>query len=127
MSLGTNRGRTNTAVRGTTWPDVELDAGQLVVLDDEAGDGVVDDADGAGDELFALVGGEGGAVGEEDDVVGPLPDEVGVGEGLRGAAEHAEGLVPDLVAVAVGAVQQVAAPALARRRGCPGSRRAARW
>ena len=54
-----------------------------------------------------------GAVGEEDDVVGPLPHELGVGERLGGAAQHAERLVADLVAVAVGAVQQVAAPALA--------------
>ena len=37
-------------------------------------------------------------------------------DGVRGAAEHAEALVADLVAVAVGAVQQVAAPALADAR-----------
>ena len=73
---------------------LELDAAQLVVLDDEAGDGFVDDADGAGDELFALVGGQGGAVGEEHDVVGPLTDEVGVGDGsaeVAGAARTPRG------------------------------------
>ena len=53
------------------------------------------------------------AVGEQDDVVGPLPDQLRVRDRLRGAAEDAERLVADLVAVAVRAVQQVAAPALA--------------
>ena len=111
--MGDEGGRTNTAARGTTSPVVELDAGQLVVVDDQPGDRGVDDADGAGDELFALFGGEDGAVGEEHDVVGPLADQVGVGDGLGRAAEHAEGLVADLVAVAVGAVQQVATPPFA--------------
>ncbi len=52
-------------------------------------------------------------VDEEDDVVGPLPEQERVLDGVGRAAEHAEPLVADLVAVAVGAVQQVAAPALA--------------
>ena len=37
------------------WPSVELDAGEAVVVDDEAGDGLVHDADGAGGELFTLL------------------------------------------------------------------------
>ena len=52
------------------------------------------------------------AVGEEHDVGRPLADQVGVGDRFSGSAEYAEGLVAHLVAVAVRAVQQVAAPAL---------------
>ncbi len=89
---------------------------QPVVIDDQAGDGAVDDADGPGDELLALVGGERAGVGEEHDVAGPLPDDERVLDGVRGSTEYAEALVADLVAVAVGAVEQVAAPALADAR-----------
>ena len=99
----------------------------MVVLDDQADDRGVDHADGAGGELLALVGGEHGAVGEEHDIVGPLPDEVGVGDRLGSAAEHPDGLVADLVPVAVRTVQEVAAPALTDARGCREGRRAGRW
>ena len=51
---------------------------------------------------------------EEDDVVGPLAHEQGVLDGVRRAAEDAERLVAHLVAVAVGAVEQVASPPLAQ-------------
>ena len=46
------------------------------------------------------------------DVVGPLADQEGVLDGLRCAAKYANRLVADFVAVAVGAVQEVAAPPL---------------
>ena len=49
-------------------------------------------------------------VGEEDDVVGPLADEQGVLDGGGVGAEHAEWLVTNLPAVAVGAVEEVPAP-----------------
>ena len=104
---------------GGAWDDATAcddDAGEAVVVDGEADHGFVDNADGTGHELFTLGGGQGGAVGEEHNVVGPLSDDVGVGEGLRGgrgvAGENADGLVAYLVAVAVGAMQQVAAPPL---------------
>ena len=83
----------------------------MVILDDEADDGLVDDADGAGDEPLALVGVEGDALCEVHDVVGPLADEMGVGKCLLRAAEHTQWLVSDLVAVAVRAMEQVVAPA----------------
>ena len=95
---------------------VELDAREPVVLDDEPRDRPLDDPDGPGEQLLALERGEGAGVVEVDDVAGPLPDDQGVLHGLRGAAEHAEALVADLVAVAVRAVQQVATPALADAR-----------
>ena len=45
-------------VAGATWPLTRLDAGELVVVDHQSGDGLFDDADGSGDELLALVGRE---------------------------------------------------------------------
>jgi len=45
---------------------------------------------------------------EERHVVGPLAYEVCVLNGARDGAQHSEGLVADLPAVAVGAVQEVA-------------------
>src|SRR3954454_11308638 len=97
------------------WHDaavVHLDAAQLVVVDDQLFDGAFHNADGAGDELGPLGGGEGVGWGEVDEVVGPLPDDLGVADGAVCAAENAELLVADLVAVAVRAVQDVAGPAI---------------
>ena len=64
-------------------------------------------------QLGPLGGGEGVGWGEVDEVVGPLPDDLGVADGARGAADDAEPAVADLVAVAVGAVQDVAGPPVA--------------
>ena len=92
----------------------ELDPGEPVVLDDQAGDRAVDDADGAGDELFALVGGQRWRRWRRTRRRRTTArTRWAWATRLGGAAEHAEGLVADLVAVAVRAVQQVAAPALA--------------
>ena len=91
----------------------QFDPGEAVVLDDEAGDRSVDDSDGAGGELLSLRRGEGIPVGEVDDVVGPLTDEVGMGERFWRTAEDAQGLFSDLVAVAVRAVEQISAPPFA--------------
>ena len=60
-----------------------------------------------------LVGGERIGVGEEDDVVRPLPDQEGVLHCSRIRAEDAERLVANLPAVAVRAVQEIAPPPLA--------------
>lgn len=49
---------------------------------------------------------------EEDDVVGPLPYQLGVLDGAGLSAQDSQRLVADLPAMAVRAVQQVAAPAL---------------
>ena len=73
----------------------------------------VDDRDAAGVERRALAGRDGVRVREEDHVVGPLAQEVRVLDGPGAGAEHADRLVADLPAVAVGAVQEIAAPALA--------------
>src|SRR4051794_13497199 len=93
---------------------VHLDAAQLVVVDDQLFDRAFDDDDGAGDELGPLGGGEGVGWGEVDEIVGPLPDDMGVADGARGAADNAELTVADLVAVAVRAVQNVAGPAISQ-------------
>ena len=55
---------------------VQLDAAEAVVLDDEAGRPAFDDADGAGDQLGSLRGGEGVGWREVDHVVGPLADDL---------------------------------------------------
>ena len=47
-------------------------------------------------------------------VVGPVTDDLGVAVGLRIAADDAEPAVTDLVAVAVGAVQDVSGPPVAQ-------------
>ena len=49
---------------------------------------------------------------EQDDVVGPLTDDLRVADRVRAVPEHAELLVAHLPAVAVRAVQDVAGPAL---------------
>jgi hypothetical protein len=49
---------------------------------------------------------------EEDHVVRPLPDELAILHGARPDAEYAEGLIAHLPPVAVGAMQEVSAPAL---------------
>ena len=113
--FGTKRGGTNSASRGHDAAVGHLDAAQpVVVVDDELLDGAFDDADGAGDQLGPLGGGEEVGRGEVDEVVGPLADDLGVPDGARGAADDAEPAVADLVAVAVGAVQDVAGPPVAQ-------------
>ena len=87
-----------------------------VVFDEQPGDRTVDDADRAGDQRLAVCRRPGPVVGEEHDVVGPLPDQVRMSDRLGGAADDAERLVADLVPMAVGAVEEVAAPALAHAR-----------
>src|SRR4029453_12172114 len=62
---------------------IELDALQLVVVDDEPGDGALDDADATGGQLLALFGAGGRGVGEQDDVGRPLPHQQRVLDRLR--------------------------------------------
>ena len=114
--FGDEAGADEDGVAGDDPAVLELDTLQPVVLDDEAGDRAVDDADGAGDELLAFVVGDAAGVGEEHDVGRPLTDQERVLDRVRRATEHAEALVADLVTVAVRAVEQVAAPALADAR-----------
>src|SRR6266545_7882604 len=92
---------------------IELYALELVVVDDESRDCAVDDADATGGQVVALLGGEGVGVGEQGDVGRPLPYQQRVLDSLGGASQHAEGLVADLVAMAIRAVQQVPSPSLA--------------
>jgi len=89
---------------------VDLDTTQVVVLDAESRHGALDDADRAGHQLPAL--GSGQAVGgrEQDDVVGPLAEQLSEAGTGRRPPQHADLLIADLVAVAVRAVQHVARP-----------------
>ena len=73
---------------------------------------ITDNASGV--ECRALLAGEGVRVGEEDDVVRPLPQELRVVDGAGIGSEDADRLVAHLPAVAVRAVEEVAAPALSR-------------
>ncbi len=69
-------------------------------------------ADRPGDQPGALVGGEQVGWGEVDEVVGPLAHDLGVADRAGRTSENAEPAVADLVAVAVGAVQDVAGPSV---------------
>jgi hypothetical protein len=53
---------------------------------------------------------------EEEDVVRPLPQEMRMVDGTGSGSEDSDWLIANLPAVAVGAVEEVAAPALARPR-----------
>jgi hypothetical protein len=77
----------------------QFDAVQVVVVDDEPGDGALDDADATGGQLLALLGAEGVGVGEQGDVGRPLPHQQRVLDSLGGAPKHPEGLVADLIAM----------------------------
>ena len=117
----------------------EHHASQAISLDDEPPNLAVDNADAARVELVALGLGQVVRVREEDQVVRPLPDESRVLDGAAACAENSERLIADFPAVAVGAVQEVAPPAVlepgsfavsrrrSRRRGAePGRARARR-
>ncbi len=86
---------------------------QPVSVDDEPDDLAVDDAYPARRELRPFRSGRVAGVGKEDDIIGPLPDELGVRYRTGVRTEHAEGLIADLPTVAVRAVQQITAPAFA--------------
>ena len=112
--FGTKTGRHEQRVAGHDTAVVHLHAAQAVVLvDDQLFDGAFDDADGAGEQLGPLGGGEGVGWREVDEVVRPLAHDLGVPDGTRRAPDDAEPAVADLVAVAVGAVQDVAGPPVA--------------
>jgi hypothetical protein len=85
---------------------------ELVVVDDEPRDCAVDDADATGDQVLALLGADGVGVWEQGDVGRPLPHQQRVLDSLRRTPQHAEGLVADLIAMAVRAVEQVSSPSL---------------
>jgi len=89
-----------------------LDAGDPIVLDGQPRHRVVDDPDTAGLQAVALRRGEIVGVREEDHVVGPLPNQVGVIHRAGQRAQHPERLVAHLPPVAVGAMQQIAPPPL---------------
>lgn len=84
----------------------------MVVLDDQPGDASVDDPDASRLELCGLGRRRLLGVGDVDDVLGPLADELGVEDGTRVGAEHGEGLIANLPAVAIGTVQEVLSPSL---------------
>jgi hypothetical protein len=86
------------------------------LVDDELVDLAFDDADGAGKQLAPFDDSEYAGWGEVDEVVGPLANDLRVPDGARGAADDAQLLVADLVAVAVGAVQHVTCPPLCQPR-----------
>jgi hypothetical protein len=90
----------------------QLHALQLVVADHQPRDRAFDDADATGGQVLALRWREGVRVWEQGDVGRPLPYQQRVLDSLRPTPKHSERLVPDLVAMAVGAVQQVPSPSL---------------
>ena len=111
---GTLPGRTNTAVRGMTRPSASSTPVSRSSSTTSRATSPSTTRIAAGLRAALAFGrGQVAGVDEEDDVVGPLPHEQRVLDraGLR--AQDAEGLVADLPAVAVRAVQQVPAPPLA--------------
>jgi hypothetical protein len=69
----------------------QFDAVQVVVVDNEPGDGPLDDADATGGQVLALLGVDGVGVGEQDDVGRPLPHQQRVLDRLGGAPKHPTG------------------------------------
>ena len=94
----------------------QLDTGQPVSIDHEPRDLTVHDLDAASLQLLERVDAQVERVGEEDNVVRPLTNQQRVLDGVGPRAQHPDGLVADLPAVAIRAVQQVAAPSLANAR-----------
>ena len=94
-------------------PGAQLDAGELVVGHHESGDLALDDGNAAGDQLLPLIGACGcSRVQEQGHVRAPLPKQQRLVHAHRVGGQHPNRLVAYLVAVAVGAVQHVASPAL---------------
>ena len=99
------------ASRGMTRPVVHLDTTQPVVLDEDRAHGPSTMPMARATSSVALGLGEHPLRCEDDDVVAPLPHDLGVADRVGCHRDDAERLVADLVAVAVGAVQHVAGPA----------------
>ncbi|GAA2877546.1 hypothetical protein GCM10020220_079090 [Nonomuraea rubra] len=86
-------------------------AGEAVAGHHDPGQLALDHGDPPGGELLAgLLPRLGRCVQEEDHVVAPLPPQQGLVHGQRAGGHDADGLVADLPAVAVRAVQHLAAP-----------------
>jgi hypothetical protein len=98
-----------TAVRANTRPSVS----STVVVDDEPSHLAAHDLHSSCFELRLLGFAQVVRVDEEGDIVGPLPNEVRVLDRAAHRPENPEGLVADLPAVAVRAVQEISAPPLA--------------
>lgn len=88
----------------------QLDAGQPVRLDHQPGDLALDDANTARLQLRLFRRGQVVGVGEEDDVLAPLTDQLRMLDRAGMRTEHSDGLIADLPSVAVRAVQQIPAP-----------------
>ena len=88
----------------------QLDSGESIVLDRQSRDRTVDHVNAAHFELGAFSLGDIVGVGEEDDVVGPLPHELGVLHRVGMRTEYPEGLVAHFPPVAVRTVQKIPAP-----------------
>ena len=92
----------------------ESHPGEPVVADLDARHRGLDDPDRPGEQLGPLLIGQRGGRREQHHVVAPLPHDLRVRRCHRAVPHDAEPLVADLVAVAVGAVQDVARPAVAQ-------------
>ena len=90
-----------------TWRDLDNNPKKLSIANIQ-----VANSDRPGPKLFASGRRQHSWRSEEDDVVGPLPNDLRVFHRIGGRAEHGEALVADLVAVAVRAVQHVARPSV---------------
>ena len=110
--VGNEARRDEQCVPGQDTAVTHLHAAQLVVVDDQLFDGALDDADGPGDQLVPVDGGETVRWGEVDDVMAPLADDLRVPDGARNPADDAELAVANLLSVAVRAVQDVPGPPL---------------
>ena len=90
----------------------EVDGVEPVVDNRQASDTTLDHRDAARVQRRPFGRADRRCVREEDEVVGPLPQQVRVIDGGGRRAEHADRPVANLPAVAVGAVEEVAAPEL---------------
>ena len=101
------------AVRGMELPSVSWTASRRSFDDRQPRDLAVDDLDAARVEHLPFGRRDRVGVREEDDVVRPLAEEVRVVDRAGAGVDDTDRLVANLPAVAVGAVEEVSAPALA--------------
>lgn len=83
---------------------------EVVVFDPDLLYLAFDDSDGAGNKLGTLQGCQGTGRGKEDDIFGPLPDDLGETDSVRCPAQNPELLVLNLISVTVRAVQDIPGP-----------------
>jgi hypothetical protein len=93
---------------------IELHSGETVALNEDSLWDSLSDSDATCRELYAFGRQKGLRRCEVHDVFRPLADDLGISDCGGRAAKDSERAIPHLVAVAVGAMEDVSCPALAK-------------